>query len=139
MSIALDIRPSETLVGKRILIVEDEIFVALDLQSELEAAGAILIGPATSLDAALVAANDPTLDAAIVDVDLKGERSFPVAEVLTRNGTPFIWHTGVIDRDVFVASFPDITVIEKPTHDGAIIDAVLKLFAADPSDPLRRL
>ncbi|MCK0121509.1 response regulator [Loktanella sp. F6476L] len=139
MTFTLDIRPSETLIGKRILIIEDEIFVALDLKMELEAAGATLLGPAASLNAALDAADDPSLDAAIVDVDLKGKHSYAVADVLKKHNTPFIWHTGVIDRDIFGSSFPDVPVIEKPTREGAIIEALTQLLAPSEKSNLDRL
>lgn len=134
MSSTFDLRPSDILDGKRILVIEDEVFVALDLQLELQEAGAILIGPAMSLDAALSAADDPSLDAAVVDVDLNGKHSFPVADILKRHGTPFLWYTGVTDRDIFATAFPDITVIEKPTRDGAILDALRQLVALPARD-----
>lgn len=79
---------------KRILVVEDEPLVAMMLQDMLDDIGFDVIGPAMRVEAALVLINTEPLDAAILDVNLGRERSYPVAERLAAMGIPFAFATG---------------------------------------------
>lgn len=83
---------SET--AKRVLIVEDEVLIALDTQDVVAAAGYTVIGPAHSLDAAVSLASAEPLDVALLDVSLNGAYSWPVADVLTQRRVPFLILTG---------------------------------------------
>jgi len=78
----------------RILIVEDEAMVAMLAEDLLIELGFEVLGPVGSLSAALdmVARTDP--DAALLDVNLRGERVFPVAEALSARGVPFVFASG---------------------------------------------
>lgn len=82
-----------TLAGKRILVVEDEAMINMLLVDILEDAGATVVGPATTLARALAMAALDGHDAAIVDVNLGGEKSWPVAELLAARGVPFMFTT----------------------------------------------
>ena len=116
-----------SITGKRVLIIEDEIFVALDLQLELENAGVKVIGPVGTLEEAIAIATREEIDIAVVDVDLHGKQSYPAADILRKKGTPFVWHTGVINRDTFLQTYPDVPVIEKPARPSDIIEMLAKL------------
>ncbi len=85
----------EAVAGRRILIVEDEFFVADSLSMYLESLEAVVVGPVASVGAALdlIAATE-RLDGAVLDVNLRGERAFPVAEALTARGVPVVLVTG---------------------------------------------
>jgi len=89
---------SETIAlsGKRALLIEDEMLVAMLIEDMLTDAGCVLAGSASRLSDALVMAGDDALEAdfAILDVNLAGEASFAVAEVLARRGLPFAFSTG---------------------------------------------
>lgn len=80
---------------RRILIVEDNYLVACDIQQELEAGGAIVIGPEPSVTRALdrIAYGDP-IDVAILDVNLVDGTVLPVAENLAARGLPFVFASG---------------------------------------------
>lgn len=82
------------LKGRRVLVVEDEALIALFLEEELLAVGCAVIGPVSKLDAAVKLAKEEQLDAAILDVTVRGGDTFPVATILTDRGTPFIFATG---------------------------------------------
>lgn len=79
------------LSGRRILIVEDEFIIASDLASYFTALGAEVVGPAGTLTAALPLVE--AAEAAVLDIHLAGETSFPVAEALLSRGVPFVFFT----------------------------------------------
>lgn len=81
--------------GDRILVVEDEYLVAVDLAEALEEAGFQIIGPAADLkSAAKLAADEPVIHAALLDVNLRGEFVWPVAVILEGRSVPTILTTG---------------------------------------------
>jgi DNA-binding response OmpR family regulator len=83
-----------SLPGRRILVVEDEMLVAMTLEAMLDEAGCRIVGPFGRLGAALKSAHADEIDAALLDVNLHGEMVFPVADALERRNIPFIFVTG---------------------------------------------
>jgi CheY-like chemotaxis protein len=82
------------LTGLRVLVVEDEPVVAMCLEDILEELGCVTIGPASRLAEGLELAERGALDAAILDINLFGERSTPIAEALRARGVPFVFASG---------------------------------------------
>jgi DNA-binding response OmpR family regulator len=82
------------LQGLRILVVEDEFLVAMLIEDILESAGCVVSGPVPRLAEALDAAGREVCNAAVLDINLAGERIFPVAEILSRRNIPFLFVTG---------------------------------------------
>jgi DNA-binding response OmpR family regulator len=82
------------LEGIRILVVEDEFLVASLIEDMLEAVGCVVSGPIPRVPDALDAVDRGTFDAAILDVNLAGDRVDPVAEALSRRNVPFMFVTG---------------------------------------------
>src|SRR3712207_4637876 len=82
------------LTGCRVLLVEDEYYIADDLCLSLEGCGASVVGPVPSLDKALSLAEAESLTCAVLDIDLRGESGLAVAEVLRRRDVPFVYSTG---------------------------------------------
>jgi DNA-binding response OmpR family regulator len=80
--------------GPRILVAEDEFLVAMLLEEDLRDAGFSIIGPFTSLDAAREGMENSTFDVAVLDVNMNGEMSFPLAHELKARGVPFIFLSG---------------------------------------------
>jgi CheY-like chemotaxis protein len=80
--------------GLRVLLVEDEIMVALLLEDMLAELGHAVIGPVASLGKAVEMAQSEALDVAILDVNLSGKEVYPVADTLAARGVPFIFATG---------------------------------------------
>jgi CheY-like chemotaxis protein len=121
-------RPGERLLGKRILIVEDEALVALNLQFAFEDEGAEVIGPAQSLVDALEAVTHVgEIDLAVLDVDLAGENVYPVAELLRQRGVPFAFHSGHGSRSKLASLFPGTTTFIKPVMPETLIAHLLKI------------
>ena len=83
--------------GCRVLVVEDETLIAVVIETTLQALGCEVVGPTSRLDTALQLASDETLDAAILDVSVRGGKIFPVAERLLARGIPFILASGYGD------------------------------------------
>jgi DNA-binding response OmpR family regulator len=79
---------------RRVLVVEDEMMIAMMLEDMLADMGHEVVGVAPNLKTALVMAQGEQFDVAILDINLAGERSFPVAEVLRTRGLPFLFATG---------------------------------------------
>lgn len=86
----------KSLAGCRVFVVEDEGLIALDLTEHLEQAGAIVLGPASSVQQALktLSTLDPLPDVASLDLMLVGGTSIRIAEELDRLRVPFIFTTG---------------------------------------------
>jgi CheY-like chemotaxis protein len=121
-------REGERLLGKRILIVEDEALVAYELQLALEDEGAEVVGPARSLMTAFeTVTHEPQIDLAVLDVDLAGEDVFPVAEVLLRRHVPFVFHTGHGSRSQLTSLFPGTATFIKPTLTETLIGHLAKI------------
>ena len=78
----------------RILIVEDEMLVAMLIEDALTDLGHEILGPAMRLETALEAASSQQFDFAILDINLAGKQSFPVADCLSQRGIPFMFASG---------------------------------------------
>jgi PAS domain S-box-containing protein len=98
--------------GVRVLIVEDAVLLALELESGLTEAGARVVGTAADLDEA-AAMLGLTFDAAVLDANLNGRSVTPVAEALAARAIPFIFATGYGDAGAAPAGF-DAPVVRKP-------------------------
>jgi CheY-like chemotaxis protein len=109
--------------GKRVLIVEDEYFLADEARQKLEDAGAIVVGPVGAVKAALNLLDTAQVDAAILDIHLGDELVFPVADELERRAIPFVFATGY-DPSIIPAKFTGFTLCEKPTELGNIAEAL---------------
>lgn len=118
-----DMTGQSDLTGQRVLVVEDDYYLASDTARALRAAGAEVIGPtATEEDArAKMAATRPTW--AILDINLRGGRSFELAGDFARDGIPFLFLTGY-DQDVIPERFDGVTRLQKPVELRHIVDAV---------------
>ena len=98
--------------GLRLLIVEDALLLALELEAGLQEAGAIVAGSAADVDEALGMLDRP-IDAAVLDANLNGASVLPVAQALAARGIPFVFATGYGDNRFNPAGF-DAPVIRKP-------------------------
>ena len=120
------VEPTNPLAGLSVLIVEDEPLLAFELFDELERLNAFPMGPIASVDAALAAIDSgQQIDAAIINVFLRGAVSFPVADALVARGIPFLFVTG---DDAFVRQhFPNVPCEPKPADMWKIVQS-LKLL-----------
>ncbi|ACA20665.1 response regulator receiver protein [Methylobacterium sp. 4-46] len=104
---------SQPLAGCRVLVVEDEYFIGDDLKKSLTAAGATVIGPIPQVDQAMNQVRGGEFEVVVLDINLRDEMSFSVADELKRRGIPFVFATGY-DACVIPDRFADVKRWEKP-------------------------
>jgi CheY-like chemotaxis protein len=125
--------PKPSIAGKRCLVLDDEFLIALDIQQILEAAGAGEVTCfSTSSDCLTALQAGKKFDLAILDFKLgDGARnSHSVAALLHRQGTPFVFVTGMGSQDVRSKEFPDAPLVEKPYQAPLLLDAIQRALAA---------
>jgi len=122
-------RATPSLRDRHILVVEDEFFVAEEMARELEEAGATIVGPVGTVDDALdCVASGVRIDAAILDINLRGDLSYPVAEALRQKQVPFLFATGY-DAWSLDPGFRDVTRCEKPIDPSQVARALFPVPA----------
>jgi CheY-like chemotaxis protein len=89
---------TDILTGRRILVVEDEMLVLMNIELALTDLGCSTILAAATVSQALALLSQHDVDIAIIDVNLAGENSYPVADVLSKRGIPFAFSTGCADH-----------------------------------------
>src|ERR1700761_3697906 len=111
--------------GRRIMVVEDDYLVALALSAVLEEAGAHVVGPVASAQeaVALLEEGREAVDAAVLDVDLNGEKSYPVADALALRDIRFIFATGY-GLDAVAEGYRHYPRCQKPFDHQAILKAL---------------
>jgi DNA-binding response OmpR family regulator len=105
----------------RVLVVEDEMAISLLIEDILQDEECNVIGPYHRVPAALEAARNEPIDLAILDVNIAGERVFPVAEVLSARGVPFLFLSGY-GRTALPPEHRDWKVCNKPFKPEALVD-----------------
>ena len=101
------------LTGKRVMLVEDEAIITMMLEDYLADLGYQVISTASRLDEALEKAGSVPADVAVLDVDLAGQLSYPVAEILRARTIPFLFATGYCSAGL-PRRLSDVVVLEKP-------------------------
>lgn len=117
-----------TMSGLRILLVEDEALVAMMIEDMLQGMGCTVVGIAGSVTEGLAFAADTDLelDGAVLDVNLGGEKVFPVAQRLKTRGVPFIFSTGYGAAGI-VEEFALTPILAKPYGSAALQDMLVSL------------
>lgn len=105
-------RPVET-AGLRVLIVEDDMIVAFMIEDFFTDLACQIVSVEMRLEPAIEAARRGEIDFALLDINLNGEESFPVAEVLQQRGVPFVFATGY-SGTIIPARFAGTEVLAKP-------------------------
>jgi DNA-binding response OmpR family regulator len=124
------------LAGRRVLVVEDEFLIAMMIEDVLIDQDCIVVGPFASLSDAVQAADTAVVDLAVLDVNLRGEKVYPVAERLTARGIPFLLLSGY-GADAIPHDRLHWQAVSKPF----IVDELVSRLAAqidDTQDALNR-
>jgi DNA-binding response OmpR family regulator len=115
--------------GLRIMVVEDELLVAMLIEDALALEGADVLGPFSTLAEALPAAETLGIDAAVLDVNLRGERVYPAAQALAARGIPFLLLSGY-GADAVPPDQPGWRACFKPFTPGQLLTALTEQILA---------
>lgn len=119
------------LAGRHILVVEDEMLVLMSIETALEDLGCSAVCAAASVADALKVLSTHQFDAALVDVNLGGEKSYPVADALTERGIPFAFSTGYGDHSDRL-DLNHLPVLRKPFLNSDLVAMFERLVSDDP-------
>jgi DNA-binding NtrC family response regulator len=123
---------ADVLRGRRVMIVEDELLVAMELESLLEEQGCAVLGPAPTVDRALALLDRERPDAAILDVNLDGQTAIPVAAALNARGVPFLLATGYGNAQASEPELKGAPRIDKPVSHDRLVRVLARILEARP-------
>ncbi|MBA3512740.1 response regulator [Sphingomonas sp.] len=115
------------LSGRRILVVEDEMLVLLNVEDILADLGCKSVTAAATVDHALGLIAAQTFDAAMVDVNLDGRKSYPVADALAARRVPFVFSTGYSGQSLD-EGYRDLPVLAKPYRQAELVEVLTRLL-----------
>jgi CheY-like chemotaxis protein len=119
--------PRTLIAGLRVFVVEDEILVAMTLEDMLSEFGCEPVGVAANVSQALSAIDSgEAIDAAILDVNLGGEKVFPVSDALQNLGVPFVFSTGYGTPELELR-YPGCRLLNKPYRPDALAHTLIDL------------
>ena len=112
--------------GERVLVVEDEFFIADDLARDLTAQGAEIVGPVgTAQQAMRLLDGGRRIDGAVLDIKLRDEMIYPIADELRRRRVPVVFATGY-DAAIIPARFADVPCCQKPVDGEKVVQALAR-------------
>jgi CheY-like chemotaxis protein len=121
-------RERAAMLGRRILVVEDEYFLADDISRALRSLGADIAGPVGDLeDAIRILEDGGVLDGAVLDVNIRSEMIYPIARALRERQVPFVFTTGY-DKTTVGPEFQDVALWEKPIDVAAMARGLARLI-----------
>jgi CheY-like chemotaxis protein len=121
-------QPGNSLNGARILVVEDNFLAAEVVRDMLESSGCAVIGPVGRIADALRLAEEEALDGAILDINLNGERCFPIALALRQRGVPFVFLTGYDDEAIIPVELRPARRLGKPVFEPQLLAALAEVI-----------
>lgn len=121
---------SDRLLGRRVLVVEDEVMVSWILEDMLAELGCQVVGPAARVEQALAMVDAETIDLAVLDVNLNGQKSFPVADALVARDVPFVFSTGY-DIHGVPDAYKMFPMLQKPYEQAYLVTALESLAAVN--------
>lgn len=109
-----------------VLIVEDNFLVAMAMQRALMAKGCRILGPVASVDEGLALAEDGDLDVAILDINITGGVSQPIADVLERRGLPFFFISGYGSPRMLPDRLRSVLLLPKPVNAQTLLETLAR-------------
>lgn len=125
-----DIRNSSTLEGLKVLLLEDEFIIGMDIEETFVNLGADVTGPLETVESALSAIKGGDFDVGILDLGLLDGEAFPAADLLAKQDTPFCFYTGHGRPDDLRERYPSAKICVKPTDMEVLVSAVSDLTTA---------
>jgi CheY-like chemotaxis protein len=125
----LQVGKDHRVAGLPVLIVEDELIIAMELEYLLKSLGCTVLDPASRIRQALRALADEPPDIAVLDLNLLGERVTPVAEALQEKGIPFVLVTGYGGERLHEAALKHAPRLRKPVDARQLLNAMAEVLA----------
>ena len=125
--------PGDVLRGRRVMIVEDEMLVAMELESVVTDQGCAVVGPASTAQKALALLQEERPDAAILDVNLNGTTAAPVAAALNAQGVPFVLATGYDEGQALQPELRGAPRVDKPVNHEQLVRTLVQILEAKRS------
>jgi DNA-binding response OmpR family regulator len=119
---------SFSLAGRRVLVVEDDDYLATDAEVALRRAGAIVLGPLACTEDGLSLLAEHQPDCAVLDINLGSGPSFVLAEAMRSRSVPFLFVTGY-DANAIPPQFANVERLEKPVNIARLVKSVVDLCA----------
>ena len=129
----MQVRAGEALRGRRVLVIEDEMLVAMEFESLLQRQGCAVVGPASTVDRALALLDRDQPDAALLDLNLNGEPATAVAVALKTRGVPFVLVTGYGEAQSSEPELQGAPRVDKPVNHYALVRALARVMDAASS------
>ena len=130
----MQVPAGEGLRGRRVLVVEDEMLLAMEFEGLLQRQGCAVVGPASTVDRALALLDHDQPDAALLDLNLNGEPATAVAVALRTRGVPFVLVTGYGEAQSSEPELQGAPRVDKPVDHYALMRALAQLMdAGSPS------
>jgi|tagenome__1003787_1003787.scaffolds.fasta_scaffold20392558_3 CheY-like chemotaxis protein len=114
---------------RRVLVVEDELIIALEIEDALRRAGYAVVGLVSTVQEAERLAREEPLDAVVLDVSLHGGRAFPIADALAARVVPFVFVTAY-SREALPERFRDRPFVAKPHSDATLLEVLAEALRA---------
>lgn len=126
----MSISDDRPLKGLRVLIVEDQAPIALQLEDMLVDSECEVVGPASRVDQALKLLEEQAVDTAVLDINIAGDLVYPVADAMDARGLPYIFATGYSPSDV-ASPYGDRRILQKPFSRRVFLDAIRETIRPD--------
>jgi CheY-like chemotaxis protein len=120
----------QVLAGRRVLVVEDEMLILMTIEDMLADLGCESVTAAATVDKGLALIDAQSFDVAMLDVNLNGNKSYPVADALAARGIPFVFSTGYSDHSL-KDGYPDRPVLRKPFQQKELAAIFRRLLLVD--------
>ena len=117
------------LSGRRVLVVEDEMLVLMMIEGILDSLGCKSVATAATVDQAVTLIEGQPFDVAMLDVNINGTKSYPVADALTARGVPFFFSTG--NTGPMADGYADRAVLRKPFMSADVATMLTELLPAN--------
>jgi DNA-binding NtrC family response regulator len=130
----MQVSAGEALRGRRVLVIEDEMLVAMEYEGLLQRQGCTVLGPAPTVDRALALLAHDRPDAALLDLNLNGEPATAVAVALKARGVPFVLVTGYGEVQSSEPELQGAPRVDKPVNHQELVRALARVMdAGSPS------
>ena len=120
---------TDLLAGRRVLVVEDEMVILMMIEGMLEDLGCGSVTAAATIDQALGFIDAQPFDVAMLDLNLDGQRTYPVADRLAARNVPFLFSTGYSDHGL-KEGYGDRPVLKKPFQMVELAELLQRLLKA---------